>query len=846
MNRPRTTSKTCIRSQDDDDAVTDHASATDAGSALLIVLVILAIALPIGVGFSYYVIAARATSESYLHRVRAQQVCESGLSHVMAVLQWRYDPDDGVNDVHDLFPATVPTDGFAGPAVGEFSGRYYLCSGTADNNDIASELHVTMAGLDFLSDSALDMSDPGAPVADDRGFIHITSDSEVIGRFAFMVIDESGKWDPGAVAATYGIGSEATGSVVRSGASDSEVCMQDVGIADFDTYKPDAGKQWHSHRQLARELQPVDFKNKVIQNLFPYSYHTETFWSDTDNDGIFTDSEEYNRLDLQDAAAITLDNLYKMFVAPDDTDVAMPAIGDLVDDNDCAWIKNLAADGVLASGADRRRAAAQTAAAIVDYVDSDSDATIVWIDTQGQVTTSDPGAANTEIRVVGRENQFGLSEISLRLDTTVVNAGGGNNHLRADLYLKGEVYYPGVENVPIGAHSLTVSFTVTIASTAGGSKTFFDAASYTMSLAASSNIDGGTMHYSSAWELAGSHTEAAFVGTIPVLTNTYQITNCEITSVVLHDGGTAIDSFPSQPFNTHWWNWNSLPLQMGDLTYYATLEALDPLNNECDEAGPIPSYSTVWRDSPAGSAKLSYLGAAVGIGALTTLAGGNTSISEYSDIEVRNAVFDRVGELGRVGSYMPGRSLRFWAADAGDSAGVDAAILDLFRVGSDTPARGRVNINTVNSDVLTGLFTNAATVPVADAVAAILAARTTVTFSNMGDVFAVEGVSGTDVTSDKVEEAMVQLIAELITVRWNFFTAVVIGQSVFDYGDQYFYRDLNGDGDTLDAGEVVTTTLGIYDHDGDQILATVKLLAVLRRDAYRNTFKIESIELINY
>ena len=92
---------------------------------------------------------------------------------------------------------------------------------------------------------------------------------------------------------------------------------------------------------------------------------------------------------------------------------------------------------------------------------------------------------------------------------------------------------------------------------------------------------------------------------------------------------------------------------------------------------------------------------------------------------------------------------------------------------------------------------------------------------------------------------MIVQVAELINVRNNYFTIVVCAQSVKDRGNVVIYKDLNHDGDTIDAGETINTVWGQYDHNGDDIVDTTRLLAVVHRDAFTGACTIEHLEYID-
>ncbi len=815
------------------------------GSALLLVLGILSIGLALAASFAVIIVNEDTAAQNHLDEVKARLLADSGLRQAMVAMKIAYDPSDGANDAEDKFPSTRTTNGFYAPVTGPFAGRRYSCSKSLDSDEIDNAMKVIMDDFEYMPKATLDTTTPATPTIEDRGFFPVVGKNiygadRVIGRFAYMIIDESGKIDPNA--AVIGSVSEATGSEPRSGAGDFEICLEDANLAGYESYILPAGLRWFSMRQIARNIVPADFETQVIQVLHPFSVEQELYWSDDNDDDLYDTGEDYPRLDLSSDQDTSLAQLYKAFIAPDDTDTALPNIGDLDDANDCEWIKKLAMDGVATDGATRRRIAAQTALNIRDSVDTDSDATVAWVNTDGELTTSFPGPPNVEVQLVGRENQYGLSELSVKIEC-IVPLGGGPRDLTMNVYFKGEIFYPGAISEPLGSNTLTVRFSVTGWSESVGTRTFFTNTTSAVPLGSSANEEGGTLRYSSGWQLAGTSTRNNFLEN---LGKRYGVTNFQIESVVLNDGTTNIDDFPSQPNNSYWWNWDSSTNLLLSNNLFATLEALDPLNNEDDEGGPTPGYGSLWTASPTGTDEMyENIPIYVDIGQLTRISGplSESTLSEYSDITVKDAAFTRVGEIGRVGSYWPGRSLRLWA-DAGDEAGMDTYLLDMFTIGPASGKRGRVNINSLNDDVLTALLNDTTTVAIADAVAAIQTARLASTFTNISDFFNVAGITGTDKTLDDTEEAMVEKIAELITVRQTYFTVIVTAQSIKDLGGQVVYKDLNNDGDTYDTGEAITTVYGTYEHYGDEILATSKLLAVISRDAFSNAISIEHLEYL--
>ena len=808
------------------------------GSALLIVLFFLSMSFALAVGFAFLVRSERSILDSSLHRNQSQLFAESALTQAIGVLRSTYNPADGTDDNHDRYPATVPGKSFYSPAAGPFVGRSYWCSTSSDHSAAASFLAVPMGEYTFIPNAKLDVSDPQDPIEEDRGFIPILADGVLMGRAAFMIIDESGKLDPNKV--TSFSGSESSGSSERIGASAKEINLEDADLGNFNSYVLNENERWFSIRQIARQLNVADFEEQVIKVLHPFSRDKEQYWNDDNNNNVVDSDEIYDRLDITSATEMSLANLYKTFIAPNDADSELPDIGDVNADNDCSWLKQLGDDGIFATGTERRLVAAQIAVNMKDYIDEDSEATVAWVTNSGELSTTAPGPTNTEAKVYGRENQYGISELSAKIETSV-SGTGEDAELQISVYFMGELYLPELEDSSLGFHELTIDFSLAAESVGGVEEIFFNNTSIQINLDSTTNEFGGTLWYSSDWNLAGNETKDDLFDDV---SNEYKITNFQIESCVLNNGTTDIDIFPSQPGNDYWWNWQSSSYLTGANNLYITLEAYDPLNNSQDEDGPVTSFQSLWRVTPGGEATLPNTDSSA-IGQLTLLDDGTSvSLSEYGQVHVKNGPFDRVGELGRVGSYWPGRSIRLWAANSDDEAGTDTHFLDLFKVGVDDEEKGRVNINTMNSDVLTALLANTTTIPITDAVASILDKRNTVTFNNIGDIFQISGLSGSDKTQDNLEEEMVTKIAELITVRQTYFTIVVAAQSIKDIGNQVFYKDLNNDGDSYDTGETIETKFGEYDPHADRILSTTKLLAVVYRDAFTNEFTIEHIEYL--
>jgi hypothetical protein len=215
----------------------------------------------------------------------------------------------------------------------------------------------------------------------------------------------------------------------------------------------------------------------------------------------------------------------------------------------------------------------------------------------------------------------------------------------------------------------------------------------------------------------------------------------------------------------------------------------------------------------------------------------------YAGICVPNALVQRLGELGRVHSFMPNRSLRLWAAASGDEQGHDGDLLDVFKIGPQAQVTGRVNINSLQPEVLKALLTGAVSGNVDSLVADILARRAGgTTFANVGEFLG--GVSslytGMGATDAQAEEVAVRL-AEKLTTRSNYFTVIVCAQAIRDVAGLP-YRDASNNLVSAAHGKLDVTKYGKL---VDAVLAERKLMATVYRDALTNATSIERVEYLD-
>jgi hypothetical protein len=359
----------------------------------------------------------------------------------------------------------------------------------------------------------------------------------------------------------------------------------------------------------------------------------------------------------------------------------------------------------------------------------------------------------------------------------------------------------------------------------------------TLSFDQTAVVDGGYLKYTSEYTSGEWGTVTASSG------DGYEILKAEIVSAKLVDSNDILDSCPLDD-QLPLCSWHQSGTSSDDQTFFAHLQARDPLQN--DRAEIEADFGVFWEAWP--SEKNLAEGTETEPERIGQLNLGYES-TPYSQITVKNAALARVGEIGRIHSYTPMQSLRLWSASTADESGHDAALLDLFKIGSAAEKSGKISCNSVQSGVLRALFKDATSVDADTAVAAVLAKRQAgTTFSNIGQLFgSVSGISGTDGTADTVEEEAIAKLAELVTVRQNCFTIIIVAQALKDVAGIKYDSDGDGVRDTMAQLNVLDVK---HDADGnvvkyiDSIRGEQKLMAVVYRDALTNKFSIERFEYL--
>ncbi|MBT3288711.1 MAG: hypothetical protein HN380_15295 [Victivallales bacterium] len=428
-------------------------------------------------------------------------------------------------------------------------------------------------------------------------------------------------------------------------------------------------------------------------------------------------------------------------------------------------------------------------------------------------------------------------------DATGMQIGSTGSNLRVRAGFQVELFYPfgEDEHLEFPPESVTVQYTVKLATAAG--QTLNHTGTVDVLPATASNVDGGTLlwtpEYSNGDWLVIKN---AFAKDQEPALDTYVITMARIDSIVIHDRlGEVVDRVPSS--SGPLCSWASSSATNTDQNFFANGSSYDPLMN--DRGQDRADFDLFWNMVPVDRTLVE--GDDSELGTIGNFSGGYNT-SPYSGIRAKNAPLERLGELGRVHSYEPNRSLRLWSASSGDEGGHDADILDLFKVGDDVHTRGKVNINTLQRQVLTALFDNCTTVPTSTAVDALLAYRRSVgPFTSIGEAFgAISQITGSNTTQDAFEEGAIAALAEKLTVRQTYFRVVVCAQAVKDtQGRPYRAKDGVRTTSRLGRLDVAYSTDGTFLRNMDEIQAEEKLMAVVYRDAFSGELRIEHVELLN-
>ncbi|NOY79555.1 MAG: hypothetical protein GXP31_00990, partial [Kiritimatiellaeota bacterium] len=431
------------------------------GVALLLTLGALALLMVLAVSFAFQSRVNLQGAQVNADTIRARLLAESALERAMAFLHYNYDyagPPAQTDPTRDVYPATR-TNGkyiFGYCNDGDWTGRFYAVS-TAPSLDQAGVETALAAnvGFDFTPSwmYQTDASSPhplvltnglgstwqpswqhtwgpepytdqngngaydsGEPFTDLNGNGSWDNDGALMGRIAFLVVDESGKLDPtscvtfhepysdydrnGSYTAgekfwdwdgnsAYSTGTLPEGSEPRVGASTQEIDLIPAAINNtianlFRSNMPGASGgtplqwfSWYNIRQGIPQASMSDAQAKLCTlTLFPFSYDIEAYYTG----GVpSSPANQFHRFDLVNvdwpnavADKPTVPSLtggsgtafWDTSTTPPTITTSLPAGGGAI-----PWLSQMVAEDGTTSVSN------QVAANLIDYCDQDSDGT---------------------------------------------------------------------------------------------------------------------------------------------------------------------------------------------------------------------------------------------------------------------------------------------------------------------------------------------------------------------------------------------------------------------------------------------------------------------------------------
>lgn len=724
----------------------------------------------------------------------------------------------------------------------------------------------------------------------------------ILGRIAYIIIDESGKLDPNYI--------KTGGTIIGKDVSEINLTNSGIDSPEKFTTPPDKAPKWFSWSHILGTYDDNGTQKDNITDLtqnnlnsytgviFPFSMKDpEAFWIDNNSNNKVDEGELYHRFNL--ARYTDKDGNGKYEEGIDDNDYwnSLNSITDFETAPSSPWDDSTTHDGTdipwIANWQNSNKN--QIIANLIDYCDSNS---IPHTDSDG---TSAP-------TYLGLEKTAYLNEISVNLSQTVVTKkaiDGGAEYSWPSINI---LITPEIVNVyadQVGACDLELSYTI-------NGVVNKDLPDPETPLSYDLTPISGTLTYNfTATQAKSFNTAAQQQVNFPL--GSYEtadlgidkmnltITDIKLTAYLKDSNGNLID------YSTVASDSNSVNLDLHPSQKFANYQTNDPRFNQA----------------------LSQWTTNTGENDLATLGTNNSSCrpGDSGDKEtgsnpwvstcyIRNAPMESPWELGAIHRGAAWETINLKAFNDGASGGSsysdgDANILDQVKMTSATLNPGKVNINSPVIDVQKALvnisvggdYTNSSVGVPCDTSTisqAILDDNGTtidsVTNKALGAAFtnraklADTAELGTGQTTDATKEEIIGKCINLTTVRQNLFTVIILAQTIKDVGgvgsDIPINKDLDSDGDVSgsvvegkkdpvsekiigwdidgdgnisispitdpqaglddndngidddDNPETILTRLGRYDQYADEIVAEQKIMAVIYRDAYTNKCKI--------
>jgi hypothetical protein len=875
------------------------------GIALLLTLGVLSLLLILAMSFAFNARTERMASAINADFIRARLLCESGLARALAYVRTSYDYP-GTAAAADLFPATKAGSLFF-TRTAAWDGRYYAVSmqATPDQMFIESALAVNLE-FDFTPAWTNQRVDAGThlhaneswhPVKADGNGDGDTTDPEdpLIGRMAFLIVDDSGKLDINAIISPDGepyddadssgawnagehffdvkwngghdsgaLSESTAADQVRSGGHLAEVRAGDaVAIATPNllvNYLPASARRWFSWRHLRRSFTPAEMSDAVLQSATQavclLGYDIEA-WRDAG-----ADKHRFN-LARDDWGSLGVDALVNSGSVSDFW-IGSPATVNPATTDRIPWLSTLVDSG-------GNPVKNQVGANLIDYCDSDSIATSDYTAATGGWPLNPPAAGSVEppsATYVGLEEVPYVNEVHVTWMFVEEDLSGpppdGSGPWQCTLQLN-----VAVELINLYANS--TSGDVALALEFSGALATLAPAPTGVAVPAGSPVP------------TASGARLVWSG-VTVGAHGYTVLNGSVTYTWTPAG-------PGATYNIGVSDAAVTVTGGGGLADFARLPAAGAYNF----VGPATSAACDWNvDDP----RVNTLPGDWNVIALAAVAAGTTAppyinpganpsgrggsddretVNDPADASgstgmstayIRNAPMKSLWELGAIhrGEKWRTLNLRAYNAAAGAAnaySGGDANLLEQVKIGPYTEVQGKFNAhspqvpawramlsgitvggtydNPAGGTALTaGEINNLIPSPAAATGGTILATNGTTgatpAASRGGIARAGKLADGSEVTqdTDREQEEIIGKLANLLSARQNYFTVIVTAQVIRDLGALGTVPNQPGIIAWQDGG---TTKYC-------RVLAEQKMMAIVYRDAFTNRFRIDRLEYL--
>lgn len=853
------------------------------GVALLLTLGVLSLLLILAMSFAFTARTDLLASQVNADMVKARLLCESGLERVLGLLSYTFDGTDPV----DVFPATSGTL-FTGTNAANtdpggqssWAGRSYMYSMRASNQDSA-EIETALA-TDLTAGFTFIPQRTNAQITNTNelpnlSWHHVEDDNgDLVGRIAFIVVDESGKLDPGALVTHYepyydenGNGSYDAGEQYfdvndsggfnagepyvdappYNGSYDSGEVYLDVngdgnhtdspvpessnvrlGLSPQEIMLPDAYRT--SIPLNPNTARPIPWLSRVHLHevmgttaeevFFPASYDVEA-WNDAG-----TDRHRYDLLNADWDTAVTVANLQAGASAFSGNNTGgIPWIADMEDVN-----TNSVAD--------------QVAANLIDYCDNEADIE----------TTNDYNGLD-DVSYCGLEEVPYINQVLLKVEmgdgsdpdterkitvtpsVELINMWS-NDRTVERLEMEVDIEFDDDGNTETDTLSWNSSSSETVTANSYASLDSLSSVSYTWSSTSDSVSDFTFKAVRVAiGRVSGSISDATLwdVGLVGESDATV-LTSTEAATPGAELETTAEVKDPRANMQENDWHWLAFDDYDNDPTTDYSL-------------GDVNSVSV-----PSSPTELGYTDYDVETST-------DPKDGDISTAFIRNAPMQCPWELGCIHRGEPWRTINLKAYNDGADLATtpanysngDGRMLDQIKIGQQTEATGRINANSPVSDAWevvvnevqvgtdyddpgTGGTAVSNATDLANVAAGVLAVNGGTGgaayggrggFCQAGEL--TDGTCGVAQDTDKLQEEIIGKIAHLLTVRQNYFNVIVVGQALQDIG-------------TATSNQSITVTLSGGGTTNVNILAEQKIKAVVYRDAFHNSYEVKRYEFL--